>query len=92
MRLRVIAGVLASFVTALATAWADDRIMGTDRPWPPIVLSPPADTGKPLLPPAPGAGVQGPDACAAPLPCGTRLLGTARRNGGVELQVPALRW
>jgi hypothetical protein len=27
-----------------------------------------------------------------PRPCGTRLLGTVRKNGAVELQLPALRW
>ena len=92
MQLRVIAGALASFLAALPAAWADDRVIGTDRPWPPLMLSPPADTGKPLLPPAPGAGVRDPEGCTPALPCGTRLLGTVRRNGGVELQVPALRW
>jgi len=40
----------------------------------------------------PNAGVREPEACASPLPCGARLLGTARKNGAVEFQVPALRW
>ena len=26
------------------------------------------------------------------LPCGTQLLGTVRKNGAVELAVPAFRW
>jgi hypothetical protein len=30
--------------------------------------------------------------CVSALPCGTRLFGTVRKNGAVELQVPALRW
>jgi hypothetical protein len=54
---------------------------------------PPADSGKPaiftppaVLPPRPAAD------CLPGMPCGLRLLGTVRRNGAVELQVPALRW
>jgi hypothetical protein len=39
---------------------------------------------------APGPGESG--RCLSALPCGTRLLGTVRKNGAVELQVPALRW
>jgi hypothetical protein len=67
-------------------------MVGADRPWPPILLSPPPDTGKAALPPMPSAGLREPEGCAPPLPCGARLLGTARKNGAVELQVPALRW
>lgn len=92
MRPPVIAGVLASVLAASTPVWADDRVVGADRPWPSILLSPPAETGKPALPPLPNAGVREPEACASPLPCGARLLGTARKNGAVELQVPALRW
>jgi hypothetical protein len=56
--------------------------------------APAADSGKPMIggpsgaAPAPGGAGQ----CAPPLPCGTRLLGSVRKNGAVELQVPALRW
>jgi hypothetical protein len=53
-----------------------------------------AESGKPRIggwpSPAPEAGGAVP--CAPPLPCGTRLLGTIRKDGAVELQVPALRW
>jgi len=63
-------------------------------PAPPLVmpdwLPAPADTGKPHLPPP--RFDQDRPACAPPLPCGTRLLGTVRKNGAVEVQVPALRW
>jgi hypothetical protein len=92
MRLRAITGALASLLAALAPAWAGDRLVGVDRFWPSIVLPPPADTGKPALPPMPNAGARKPGGCASPLPCGARLLGTARRNGAVEFQIPALRW
>ena len=30
--------------------------------------------------------------CLPALPCGTLLLGDVRKNGAVELRVPALRW
>jgi len=53
-----------------------------------------ADGGKPAIGGAPAASL-GPDdagGCAPPLPCGTRLYGTVRRNGAIELQVPAWRW
>jgi hypothetical protein len=54
---------------------------------------PPADSGKPaiLTPPAVLPPRQTDD-CLPGMPCGLRLLGTVRRNGAVELQVPALRW
>lgn len=52
-----------------------------------------AESGKPAIggPPAAAPGNKA-DSCASPLPCGTRLLGSVRKNGAVELQVPALRW
>ncbi|MGE5269172.1 MAG: hypothetical protein ACM3JG_05810 [Thiohalocapsa sp.] len=55
-----------------------------------------AEQGKPAIVP-PGqmsgsAGAAGTRPCAAPLPCGSRLIGSVRKNGAVELQVPALRW
>jgi hypothetical protein len=58
----------------------------------PSVL-PPADSGKPMIfaPPAFAPG-RPPEDCLPGMPCGMRLLGTVRRNGAVELQVPALRW
>ena len=58
----------------------------------PTVLAP-ADSGKPMIfaPPAVVPGHPAED-CLPGMPCGMRLLGTVRRNGAVELQVPALRW
>ncbi len=57
-------------------------------------LPPVADSGKPAIVPPPVAalGQRETGSCLPPLPCGTRLLGTVRKNGAVELQVPALRW
>ncbi len=56
------------------------------------LLPPSAETGKPAtqMPRPAGANEAGP--CLPELPCGTRLYGTVRKNGAVELQVPALRW
>lgn len=53
---------------------------------------PSAETGKPpsafpAVPPAPNGG-----RCLPALPCGSRLYGAARKNGAIELQVPALHW
>lgn len=51
-----------------------------------------AESGKPKIGGWPTATPQdGGAACAAPLPCGTRLRGSVRKDGAVELQVPALR-
>src|SRR5438045_4819211 len=53
-----------------------------------------ADSGKPAIVPPPVAALGQKDEgrCLPPLPCGARLLGTVRKNGAVELQIPALRW
>jgi hypothetical protein len=57
-------------------------------------LPPQADTGKPaIVPPLTASlGQSQTGSCLPPLPCGTRLLGTVRKNGAIELQIPALRW
>ena len=57
-------------------------------------LPPAADSGKPAIvrPPVAALGQNQSNRCLPPLPCGTRLLGTVRKNGAVELQVPALHW
>src|SRR5437660_1477055 len=57
-------------------------------------LPPAVDSGKPAIVPPPLAalGHRATGSCLPPLPCGTRLLGTVRKNGAVELQIPALRW
>jgi hypothetical protein len=61
----------------------------------PLLPVPPADTGKPAVV-APSVQFaypeRSPPACLPALPCGTRVIGEVRKNGAVELQVPALRW
>lgn len=54
----------------------------------------PAESGKPAIggPPPDAPGPRAAGQCAPPLPCGARLLGSVRKNGAIELQVPALRW
>ena len=64
--------------------WLPDA--GSDR------APPPADTGKPVILAPPPLSDADRENCLPGLPCGTRLLGTVRKNGAVELQVPALRW
>jgi hypothetical protein len=94
MKRRLAAAVLVSLMAASAsTAFAGDRAVVLEAPDAPALQLPRADSGKPLVPPAPpGIAPSDPERCAAPLPCGTRLLGAARKNGAVELQLPALRW
>jgi len=88
---RLIPAALALAGAALAPAFAGQPAVDLDvSPG----LPPQADSGKPAIIP-PSAAAQGQietRSCLPPLPCGTRLLGTVRKNGAVELQVPALRW
>jgi len=83
----VLAGV------ALAPAFAGQPAVDLDlAPGWPLQAEP--GSGKAAIPP-PAARAPGQDdsgRCVSALPCGTRLLGTVRKNGAVELQVPALRW
>jgi hypothetical protein len=53
----------------------------------------PVATGKPRIdwPPA-AVGPTDARPCAPALPCGSRLIGTVRRDGAIELHAPALRW
>ena len=53
---------------------------------------PPADSGKPMIFTPPAVVPRLAEDCLPGMPCGMRLLGTVRRNGAVELQVPVLRW
>jgi hypothetical protein len=50
-----------------------------------------AESGKPILG-GPPPGQEDATGCAPALPCGTRLYGAIRKNGAIELQVPALHW
>lgn len=90
---RLIPAALA-FAAAAGPALAGQPAAGFGPPDGLPGLSPPAESGKPAFGAeraAPlGTGETG--GCMPALPCGTRLFGTIRKNGAVELQVPALRW
>jgi hypothetical protein len=91
MKRRLIAAAFALAGAALAPASAGQSAADLDLS---PGLPPPANSGKPAIVPPPvaalGSGETG--SCLPPLPCGTRLLGTVRKNGAIELRVPALRW
>ena len=78
---------------ALAPALAGQSAAGIDMSGPMPGLPPPAESGKPAIgaPPAAPLGPSASDRCLPALPCDTRLLGTVRKNGAIELQVPAWR-
>jgi len=82
-----------SFALAALPALAGEPPRGAGL-WEQLPGPPPADSGKPMLGTPPAVPPAEPDAAGCPsgLPCGTRLLGAVRKNGAVELQVPALRW
>ena len=88
---RLIAAAFALAGAALASAFAGPARVDLDLS---PGLPPAADSGKPAIVPPPVAalGQKETGGCLPPLPCGTRLLGTVRKNGAVELQIPALRW
>jgi hypothetical protein len=83
----------AAAAAAVTPAVAGQPISAIDLSDAAAALPPPANTGKPaiVLPP-PGLAYPEPKACLPALPCGTRLFGAIRKNGAVELQVPAWRW
>jgi len=88
---RLIPAAFALAAAALTPAFAGEARVDLDlRPG----LPPAADSGKPAIVPPPVAtlGQKETGSCLPPLPCGTRLLGTVRKNGAVELQIPALHW
>ncbi len=92
--MRRLAAAIALAMTAAAPASAGQSGSAVDLAGPPAGLPRPADSGKPavsLTPPA-NAGRDEAERCLPALPCGTRLLGEVRKNGAVELRVPALRW
>src|SRR5713226_8744614 len=85
--------VAASFVLGTAApAVSGQPAAGIDLSQPGTPST--AESGKPTIggPPAVPRGQSDTAGCAPALPCGTRLLGTVRKNGAIELQVPALRW
>ena len=87
----------ATIALAMTSAWpaiAGQSGNGVDLSGPPAGLPRPADSGKPAISITPPATVGLDEAarCLPALPCGTLLLGEVRKNGAVELRVPALRW
>jgi hypothetical protein len=87
----------ATIVLAMMVAWpagAGQSGSAVDLSGPPAGLPRPADSGKPAvsLTPPPNAGRDEAERCLPALPCGTLLFGEVRKNGAVELRVPALRW
>jgi hypothetical protein len=91
LKRRMIAAAFALAGTALAPGFAGQSTVDLELS---PGLPPATDSGKPaIVPPAVAAqGQSESGSCLPPLPCGTRLLGTVRKNGAVELQVPALHW
>jgi hypothetical protein len=92
--MRRLAATIALAMTATWPALAGQSGNAVDLSGPPAGLPRPADSGKPMLsivPPA-SVGLDEAGRCLPALPCGSRLLGEVRKNGAVELQVPALRW
>jgi hypothetical protein len=90
LKRRLIAAAFALAGAALAPGFAGQSTIDLELS---PGLPPAADSGKPaIVPPPVAAGQSESGSCLPPLPCGTRLLGTVRKNGAVELQVPALHW
>jgi len=85
--MRYVMAILFAMAIAARPAVAGDPaaadLWGPPRAWPPV------EGGKPVIRPQPPKPLEN---CASGMPCGLRLLGDIRRNGAVELQVPALRW
>jgi hypothetical protein len=88
--MRSVSAALAAAIIAAAPAIAGQPGSAVDLWSAPTVL-PPADSGKPMIFTPPAVVPRLAEDCLPGMPCGMRLLGTVRRNGAVELQVPALR-
>jgi len=87
----VMAGFLVIAIAA-GPARAGDPTAAVDL-WSSPNAWPPAESGKPIIGPQPlSLSPRPPETCRSGMPCSLRLLGDVRRNGAVELQVPALRW
>ena len=89
--MRSVSAALAAAIIAAAPAIAGQPGSAVDLWSAPTVL-PSADSGKPMIFTPPAVVPRLAEDCLPGMPCGMRLLGTVRRNGAVELQVPALRW
>ena len=93
-RVRRLAAAIALAMAAAGPAIAGSSDDPVDLSGAPVGLPRPADSGKPVvsLMPRANAGQDQAERCLPALPCGTLLLGDVRKNGAVELRVPALRW
>ena len=92
--MRRLAATIALAMTVAWPALAGQSGNAVDLSGPPAGLPRPADSGKPMfsiMPPA-SPGLDEAGRCLPALPCGSRLLGEVRKNGAVELRMPALRW
>ena len=89
--MRSVSAALAAAIIGAAPAIAGQPGSAVDLWSAPTVL-PPADSGKPMIFTPPAVVPRLAEDCLPGMPCGMRLLGTVRRNGAVELQIPALRW
>jgi hypothetical protein len=89
--MRSVSAALAAAIIAAAPAIAGQPGSAVDL-WTAPTILPPADSGKPMIFTPPAVVPRLAEDCLPGMPCGMRLLGTVRRNGAVELQVPALRW
>jgi hypothetical protein len=90
--MRLASAVIALVIAVAAPAIAGQPTAGVEL-WSAPNALPPADSGKPWIFTPPAVVPPRPiDDCLPGMPCGLRLLGAVRRNGAVELQVPALRW
>ena len=92
--MRLLAATVGVAMMAAGPVLAGQPGNAIDLSGPPAGLPRPADSGKPMLPVLPPASARLNEAerCLPALPCGSRLLGEVRKNGAVEVQMPALRW
>src|SRR5713101_5760761 len=90
---RLIPAAVVLAGAALAPAFAGQPAVDLDlSPGWPRQAEPGSGKAAIVPPSAQAPGHEESGSCVSALPCGTRLLGTVRKNGAVELQVPALRW
>ena len=90
----LVAAALALAAADAAPAQAGQPEAGIDPSGALPGLPLPAESGKAAIGGPPVAPLEQNETlrCPPALPCGTRLYGTIRKNGAIELQVPALRW
>lgn len=92
LRLNPPAAVIITFAFMLPASAGQPATATLDLSGVAAGLPPGADTGKPPVVPPVELVQPETNGCVPALPCGTRLLGSVRKDGAVELQVPALHW